>query len=552
MTGAFLHKTASQAVLLITFFAIFLVSGCATTFSQQTSQLPAPPAQLDDSALDNIRFQSPGGSGSRGSGGGGGGGSGGGGGGGGLLNDQSHRSNLDGPVRTVEDDVDRALLLSVVQFRGNSTLPTRRLQSVISSRPGRFYDPAQLQQDIQKIWRLPEVAKVNGPYVNQTPSGVEVTIDIEERNAVQEIVFIGNRAVKDSTLRGESGLDDIGHLDVHRIRLAKNRIEELYRERGFPKSQVEIQEGNEASDSKIVFLIHEDQKQRIWSVDFEGNSIASDGRLRSFIEGKPGIAKIIGGVAQKSVIDQDVVRLESYYKSLGFFNVQIGREITETEGGRWLNIRFIINEGPRYRVREVRFVGNQTWSSEELAKLLAMKPVNGQLPEFKSSHMSEDVVAIRDLYGANGFVFAEVNAEPRFLEEPGYLDMVYKIEEGQQCRVGAINIHYEGGNGITRHEVIRNRLGLRSGDLIDARQIQRAESRLRGAGIFATGQEPGSSPPRVVVNPPGSEGFDRSKVRGGAGGGSGSRTASQGSGSRPSGASQGSSGGGGGGSGSRF
>ena len=56
--------------------------------------------------------------------------------------------------------------------------------------------------------------------------------------------------------------------------------------------------------------------------------------------------------------------------------------------------------------------------------------------------MNKDVVALRDLYGGQGYVFANVEAEPRFLEEPGLLDIVYKIEEGKQYRVGNINVHY--------------------------------------------------------------------------------------------------------------
>ena len=129
------------------------------------------------------------------------------------------------------------------------------------------------------------------------------------------------------------------------------------------------------------------------------------------------------------------MRLESYYKSLGFFNVQIGREVNESNDGRWLTIRFIINEGPRYRVREVRFVGNESWTGEQLSQTLKLKPVGGEMPEFNSARMSEDVRSLREIYGENGFVFADVQAEPRFLEEPGFLDMVYRIEEGEQYRV---------------------------------------------------------------------------------------------------------------------
>ena len=523
------NGVSRTSLISVVFGAVTLVlislSGCQQLHQNSVGSLPVPEPVLDTSQLENIRFQSPQGPG------------------GGqtqatptLLNDQKHRMLLDGPVITVEDNADRSQLISAVHFRGNTSLATHQLQRQISTRTGRYYDPDKLQQDVQQLWKMPEIAKVNGPFIEQRDDGIIVTFDLEERTTVGKVDFIGNRGISDRTLLKESGLEDIGHLDVHRIRMAKTRIEDLYQERGYPRTQVEIREGNESTDSQVVMLIHEDQQQRIWDVDFEGNSIASDARLKSFIKAKPGILKVFGGLAEKKKIDQDIVRLEAYYKSLGYFNVQIGREIDESNDGRWLTIRFIINEGPRYKVREVRFVGNERYASEDLVKLLNLKPgVEGQ-PEFNSARMTEDVTALRDLYGANGFVYADVQAEPRFLEEPGFLDMVYKISEGKQYRVGQINVNYNGGNGITRREVVLNRLSLRPGDLIDARKLRNDEIRLGSARIFATGQEAGGTPPRIVVSPPdkGSqyERIAKEYSQSSASSGSGSRNSSGGSGSR--------------------
>ena len=347
-------------------------------------------------------------------------------------------------------------------------------------------------------------------------------------------------------LKKEIGIEDGHPLDKHEVRIAKSKIEEFYQEKGYPRTQVEIVEGDEQDDQNVVFLIHEDQKQRIWKVDFEGNAIATDARLRHFIESKPGILRVVGGLVNRDEIQQDILRLTNYYRSLGFFNARIGREITESADGRWLTLRFIVDEGPRYRVRNVSFIGNNSFQSNDLINLLELKPSlqvkSGGQPEFNVAKMNADVVSLRDLYGSQGFVFVKVEAEPRFLEEPGLLDLVYKIEEGKQYRVGEVNVHIEGDYGITRREVVLNRLSLRPGDLIDARKLRASERRLGAARIFG-GSDPGSGPaPNIVVRTPelnelqqyaddygGSRG---SGSRGGGGGGSGTRTASQGSGSR--------------------
>ena len=380
------------------------LTGCQTLPHQAQQSLPVPEPLLDTSQLDNVRFQSPGGSGSRGAPGGGQAGP------GGLLNSESHRVKLDGPVIQVDDNADKSQIISAVVFRGNSTLASHQLQRHISTRAGRYYDPDRLQEDVKTLWGLPAIDRVNGPFLEQTANGITVTFDIQEKTTVAEIKFIGNRGVSDRALLKESGLSEDAHLDVHRVRMAKTRIEEFYREKGFPRTQVEIREGGENTDSQVVFLIHEDRQQRFWDVEFEGNELATDARLKSLIKGKPGIAKLIGGLAERKKIDQDVVRLESYYKSLGYFNVQIGRELVESNDGRWLTVRFVINEGPRYKIREVRFVGNEKYASHDLVRLLTLKPSEGGQPDFNSATMREDVTALRDLYGANGFVYSDVQS----------------------------------------------------------------------------------------------------------------------------------------------
>ncbi len=432
--------------------------------------------------------------------------------------------------------VDRANQVVEVKITGNNYLATHQLLRNIRTRQGRYFDPDQLQQDVDRLWRMPEIRRINGPYINRTNDGVVITIDVVERNQMVKVEFIGNRGITDRALKKETGLEDGAPLDSHQIRMAKTRIEEYYREKGYPKTQVEIMEGTEDDDQKVVFMIHEDQKQRVWKVEFEGNEFATDARLKNFIESKPGILKVIGGLAKRTEVEQDVKRLDVYYKRFGFFNVRIGREISESNDGRWLTLRFIIDEGPRYKVRNVAFIGNQVFKSEDLMKLVELKP-DGEMPDFNVGKMNEDVVSLRDLYGSQGFVHAQVNAEPRFLEEPGMLDLVYKVSEGKQFRVGRINVHIEGDYGITKREVALNRLSLRPGDLIDAREIRNSERRLGTARIFAGGDpsSPGAGP-RIVVRPAELDEISRtarlpSSYSGRRSGGSGS-SSSGGSGSR--------------------
>ena len=531
----------SNSVTILTLCIVMLHTGCQTAQQWQNSALPIPPQLLDEEMLQNVRFQGPG-----------------------LTGGRPGSTGPD-PVggRKIREKSDvlpdfqqiadanseaRPEIIKDVQITGNQLLPTHHLTRNIRTRPGRYFDPDKLQQDVNALWRMPEIARVKGPFVDRQPDGVVIRIEVTERNRLSKVEYIGNRGISDRALSKQTGLENGSPLDVHQIRTAKTKIEELYREKGYPRTQVEVLNGNDNDDSKVTFLIHEDQQQRIWKVNFEGNTIATEARLRHIVKSKPGYFKVFGGLAQRTLIDQDVDRVTEYYRTLGYFNAQVGREISESNDGRWLNVRFIINEGPRYKVRDVKFMGNKSYNETELKKLLQLNPA-GEMPVFDATQLNEDLTEIRDLYGSQGYVFSNVNVETRFLEEPGMLDLVYKIKEGKQYRVGQINVHYEGGNSVTKRQVVLNRMTLKPGDLIDVRQIEKSKTKLAGSQIFASGQPGAAAGPTIVVKPPelkkleqmaggrGTEGFSGPSQRsanrsfGGSGarsGGSGTRSGGSG------------------------
>ncbi len=417
-----------------------------------------------------------------------------------VLGDQDR--DPDGRV-AASGTIDRQNIVANVTVRGNRRVAEHRILANVRTRPGRYFDPDILQQDVNQLWRMSEIQRVNGPWVEQTSEGVNVTIEVVEKQTLSAIKFVGNRAITDRRLKKEAGIQDGQPLDVFEVKMIKSRIEDYYRDKGFPNTQVEILEGTGDEDDSIVMVIHEDQQQRIWNVKFEGNTFATDSRLKTLVKSRPGVMWMIGGLAKRTEIDQDVQRLTSYYKSFGYFNARIGRDISESNDGRWLTTTYIIDEGPRYTIRNISFMGNDKFTNEQLAGLLKLKAGDEGNPPFNAARMNQDVANLRDLYGSQGYIFSQVEAEPRFLEQPGEMDLVYKIDEGEQYRVGKVNVHIDGNYGVTRRETVLNRINLRPGDLIDSREIRNSERRLGAAQIFAGG-DPGSpgAPPRIVVKPP--------------------------------------------------
>ena len=141
-----------------------------------------------------------------------------------------------------------------------------------------------------------------------------------------------------------------------------------------------------------------------------------------------------------------MAKLTAYYRGFGFFYARVGRELEFNEKQNWLTITFVIDEGPRYSVRNVSFLGNKKFDNSRLAEKL--KLLSGQY--FDQNQQNLDLQKLRDEYGGDGYVFAKIEADNRFLEEPGKLDIVYNVEEGARYRVGRINIEIKGENPHTQ------------------------------------------------------------------------------------------------------
>jgi outer membrane protein insertion porin family len=388
-------------------------------------------------------------------------------------------------------------LVADVRIQGNETVSSNKVYTYLRTRKDRVFDPEVVQADKRRLAATGMFRDVR-IYTQRSAAGVVVTFEVFERPTIRHIRFIGNRGFSDKSLLKESGLKTGEALNVYSVEEARRKVETLYQTKGYPKAQVTVSEGKSPEDRGAVFYISEGPLQRIISVGFIGNTIASDSRLKTKIKSKPGFGWILfGGKVDHAKIDEDIDRLTSYYRSLGFFRARIGRRLDYDDEHKWLNLKFVIDEGPRYVIRNVSVAGSERFTSEVLAGQLEL--TSGDY--FNLDRMNVDVNTLRDVYGSQGFIFADIRADPRFLEEPGQLDLVYSVDEGNQFRVGRINVHIAGEFPHTQESVVLDRLSIRPGDIVDIREVRASERRLKSSQLFVVNPAEGN-PPRIVIRPP--------------------------------------------------
>lgn len=393
------------------------------------------------------------------------------------------------PLPAPEQQVPPEQLVSEIRILGNDTISASQVADQLNTRVGRPFDKHLVESDVRRLANLGWFVDVK-PLYEATAQGRIVIFQVVERPTIRYINYLGNEKVKDKTLKKETGLKDGGAVDPYAVEEGRRKIKEYYVSRGYNKAQVTILEGSKPTDQGIVYLINEGVSQKVWDVDFVGNNFVSDGRLKTVIKSKPPIIKLIKGYLDRNQLKTDVEQLTAYYRAFGFFQAKVSRKIDFNEKGNWVNLTFVIDEGPRYKVRSVRFLGNTKFEPEamaEAAKLNAGQP-------FEQSKVQRDRLWVQELYGSHGYVFADVRPEPVFLEEPGELDLLYHIDEGEQFRVGRIFVHIGGDNPHTRIQTALNRMTLRPGDIMDIRELKASERRLMASSLFhsdpATGVKP--------------------------------------------------------------
>src|SRR5262249_41719433 len=174
----------------------------------------------------------------------------------------------------------------------------------------------------------------------------------------------------------------------------------------------------------------------------------------------------IGGTFMPQMADHDVLKLEEYYKSHGYQDINVSRELVYDENYRTVDLVFHIHEGVRYRVKDVQIEGSTSFDRNELASLTKLKSGN----YFSKQVVEGDLNNITSYIGWRGRL---ASAQPElFVEEPGVVRVRYEVNEKTEARVGEVKII---GNEVTRDNVIRRVIGLYPGQILRYPELRIAE-----------------------------------------------------------------------------
>ena len=396
-----------------------------------------------------------------------------------------------------------------VRIEGNLQKSTSDILKVIKTRQDRPYNVTVLEEDkralMQKTWFIDVKIKVD-----QTPDGYIVTFHCIERQLLHYIKITGNKAHTKKILLEEANLKVGDALDPIAVHQAAERMAQFYRESGYHQVHIEVLRGDELGDRGATFYISEGPKQRVLSTEFEGNRIASGEVLKTQIQSKPGkFFWLTSDSFTRKKLDEDVETLTNYYRKLGFFYAKVDRVFEETAGysgmgqpRNWVKVKFIIDEGPRCKIRDIRFVGNNVFNQETLLKKMKLVGSKNKSRYYNQDMLEVDMQAIKEMYGNEGYVFAMPSPDRRVDQD--FVDIVITIREGPRCYLETLEVEIRGLDGAesyTRWQPVLNRSSLRPGDILRTSEINATKRRLTYSQLFNSNPTQGDMPDFIFEYP---------------------------------------------------
>jgi outer membrane protein assembly complex protein YaeT len=388
------------------------------------------------------------------------------------------------------------VLVADVIVTGNRTISTDRIMSYIKIRPGLEYTRTFLKQSlIEDARRLSDTRMFKNiwPQVKDLPDGkVTVCFVVQEfPNVIKEIKYKGANHISQKDLDQMTNLRVGLPLDPVSNKKACFEIEDALKKKGRFFAHVELEEGANPTDNRVIFNITEGPVVKIHGIRFKGNKeLATSARLATQIDTKKPFLGIFGGKFIPQIVDGDVANLEKYYKANGYLDVRVTREVVLNDDFRTFDIVFHIHEGQRYRVENVTVEGPQQLSRDQVSSIIGIHKGD----YYTEGAVDKDLHNIADLYGWRGYA---VQAKKElYYPEPGLVRVVYEVAEQPPARVGQIIVV---GNEVTQDRVIRRVLGLYPGQILRYPELRIAENDLSRLGIFNTDPEKGIRPTLTVL-----------------------------------------------------
>jgi len=267
---------------------------------------------------------------------------------------------------------------------------------------------------------------------------------------------------------------------------ATRAIQKFFIEKGYLDVKANVHEEpapERANSVNLVFDIQLQEKIKIDDIDFTGNEVVTDAKLRKLMKETKRKAHLLkSSKFNEDNFQTDQQAILDHYRTLGYRDARITSDSMWREEAGDLHIALHIDEGPRYYFGKITWKGNAIQSSETLSRVLGIHAGDVFNEELLHTRLtfSLDGRDVSSLYMDDGYLF--FNVEPTEVAVRGdTIDLEMRVFEGPQATIDEVIIK---GNTRTHEHVIRRELRTQPGQKFSRSDIIRSQRQIIALGYF--------------------------------------------------------------------
>lgn len=400
---------------------------------------------------------------------------------------------------TAEGDVDLRVVvhenikseISDISFESPQKELNQRLQRQIKSFRGQAFTESNLAELTTTIRKFLNKnghirTEINGPNIQFNSEETLAQLNFKlDRTEAYSLDYKGNLSLASSYLDDFLDLENYSSTNPNVASELSSRLRNLYLSKGFARIEIQTEEmeSTKPFQKRILFNIDEGAKIKIEKINVSGRFSKSQNYYEKFIR-KNSSDIISNGFYNKEDFDVGLNNLVIDLRNQGFLLAKVISTRTQYNRNKdQITLYINLDEGPLTRLEQIEFIGNKSFSSEELTRLFNLE-IGGPL---KLNNIETSIAALKVFYQEHGYIEMMLLNEKEDLviysENNTKAKVQLQIFEGPQVRVGTIVLD---GNSFTKDYVILNELEFSIGDTVTPSKIEESISRLQRVGHFST------------------------------------------------------------------
>ncbi len=363
---------------------------------------------------------------------------------------------------------------------------------------------SQITEAVKRYWRNGLFSKVQITADSIVGNKVYLCIHLGLRPRIKNINYNGIKKAEREDMEAKLGMVKGMSLTRNIIDRAKILAKKYFDDKGYKNADIDIVQHEDATGQVTLDVnIDKKAKMKVRHLIFEGNEKLTNKKIKGSLFGKGAFGKIheAGKLANffkaKKFTDERYKEakqaLIDKYNELGFRDATIVEDSVYTFDDKHVNILVKVDEGDKYYVRDITWVGNTVVTTDYLNAVLGMKKGDVYNQKHIEKRLKEDEDAAGNYYYNNGYVFS--NIDPVEVNIDGdSIDIEMRVTEGPQAHLNHVRIY---GNDRLYEEVVRRELRTKPGDLFNKEALTRSVRDIASMGFF----DPEKVAPDIKPNP---------------------------------------------------